>query len=193
MIRIIILGFTMVLLAASPMGPGHTEDLFGGGKWADLASDNKASWPGDVLTVVVFQSSEARNSARSNTRRRSSFDAEVGSGSFRRGGDLALGSTFEGGGDVRRSESLITQFSVQIVGVFPNGDLQIEGMQNMYVNGEESSIGIRGRVRAVDITANNTILSTQVANVQIDYDGSGYVSRSSRPGFLSTIFGFFGL
>lgn len=186
-------GVAIAILVLATSGAGYSEDLYGGSKWSDLASDNKASVPGDVLTVIVFQSSEARNSARSNTRRRSSFDAEVGSGSFRRGGDLSLGSAFEGAGDVRRSESLITQFSVQIVGVYPNGDLQVEGMQNMYVNGEESSIGIRGRVRAIDITADNTVLSTRVANVEIDYDGNGYVSRSSRPGFLSAIFGFFGL
>ena len=169
------------------------EDLYKGSKWADLASDNKAENLGDVLTVIVFQAADARNSAQSNTRSRSSFDAEVGSGGFRRGGDLSLGSAFQGAGDVRRSESLITQFSVEIIGEYPNGDLLIAGEQDMFVNGEASSIAIQGRIRAVDVTANNTVLSTQVANVEINYNGSGYVSRSSRPGFLSTIFGFFGL
>ncbi|MEO7680134.1 MAG: flagellar basal body L-ring protein FlgH, partial [Sphingomonas sp.] len=53
--------------------------------------------------------------------------------------------------------------------------------------------GVRGRVRAADIGADNRVLSSRIADAQIDYDGKGFVSRSAKPGILNRVFRFLGL
>jgi flagellar L-ring protein precursor FlgH len=63
----------------------------------------------------------------------------------------------------------------------------------MHVNGETSNIGVRGRVRPADISSDNQVVSTRVADAQIDYDGHGFVSRSSKPGVINRVFRFLGL
>jgi len=54
-------------------------------------------------------------------------------------------------------------------------------------------IGVRGRIRPYDISAENAVLSSRIADAQIDYDGKGFVSRSAKPGLLNRIFSFLGL
>ncbi|MEM9584766.1 MAG: flagellar basal body L-ring protein FlgH [Pseudomonadota bacterium] len=184
--------FIAVALSA-PLPVASAEDLFKGGTWADLASDNKARTVGDILTVIVFQSAEARNSAEAATSRRSTLDLRAAAGNFDEGAEADFAGAFSGRGEVRRSESLLTQFSVEVVGIFPNGDLEVLGEQLVLINGETSRVGVRGRIRRVDVTPENRVISTQIANAEIAYDGSGFVSRSARPGLISRLFLFLGL
>ncbi len=72
--------------------------------------------------------------------------------------------------------------------VLPNGDLEIEGAQVLKINGERTNIRIAGRVRPADITADNSVLSTRVANATIDYDGAGMVSNGAKGGVVERIF-----
>ena len=87
----------------------------------------------------------------------------------------------------------MAQVSAEVIDVYPNGDLLVEGRQQVLVNGEETIIGVRGRVRPVDISSDNIVLSGRLANAQIDYDGSGFISRSARPGIISRLFSLLGL
>jgi len=77
--------------------------------------------------------------------------------------------------------------------VLPNGDFQVAGQQTLVISGERTFIRLRGRVRRADISSGNAIVSTRLADAQIDYDGSGYVSRSGRPGPATRIFSWLGL
>ena len=189
--------FLILLSASIPLSGGiHAvadNNLYRGNSWANLVSDNKASRIGDALTVIVFQSAEARNSARSDRRRTSRVGLQASTGSSDERLDLDANGAFASTGEVRRSESLLTQFSVEVVGIYPNGDLEVAGEQFVQVNGERSAVGIRGRVRTVDISADNQVISTQIANAEISYDGTGYVSDSAKPGLISRLFLFFGL
>jgi flagellar L-ring protein precursor FlgH len=106
---------------------------------------------------------------------------------------MALDGAYAGQGEVRRSESFVTQISVAIEDVLPNGDFRIAGEQNMEINGEETTVRIRGRVRPIDISAGNQILSSRIADAEISYDGSGFVSRNARPGLIQHVFGWLGL
>jgi flagellar L-ring protein precursor FlgH len=63
----------------------------------------------------------------------------------------------------------------------------------MNVNGEETTIRVRGRVRPADISRGNQVLSTRIADAQIDYDGRGFVSRNARPGLVHRLFSLLGL
>lgn len=183
----------LAIAAAMFGGSAMADDLYRDRRFAGLAGDQKASEVGDALSVIVYQSAEARNSSRSASRRRSIFEGGFAANNANESGRVSLGGDFDGRGEVRRSESFVTQISVSVEGIAPNGDLLIAGEQLMFVNGEETVIGIRGRVRPVDISAENEVLSTRVVDAEINYDGQGFVSRTARPGLIHAIFNRLGL
>lgn len=192
---------TLYLIAAaaaiSAAAAVRAEDLYRGSNWAALSGDRKASQPGDILTVVIFQAAEATNSAQNSSRKKTdvggSFGTTIGSGSIDETASLEFGGGYTGRGEVRRSERLVTQLSLTVQEVLPNGDLVVEGQQWMRINGETTRIGVRGRVRPADINADNAVLSSRIADARISYDGRGFVSRSAKPGIINRIFSFLGL
>lgn len=190
-------GFAVILFGVLsfvvPSSTAVAKNVYDGNRWASLAADDTASSVGDILTVVVYQSTEASNSARQNSRKSNSIGGGLSIGSINEQADLDFGGNYSGGGEIVRTEKFVSQLSVIVTGLLPNGDLLIAGEQQMFVNQENTVIKIRGRVRRVDIDADNRILSSRIADAQIDYDGKGFVSRSARPGLATRIFRFLGL
>ena len=74
-----------------------------------------------------------------------------------------------------------------VMEVMKNGNLVVDGQRNIQVNNEKQTIHVKGIVRPVDITAQNTIISTNLASAEIMYQGDGQVSRQQKPGFLSRL------
>ena len=183
----------LAALALAVPSAAAAEDLYRDSPWASLSNDRRAAAVGDVLTVIIFQAAEATNSARNESSRSTSLGGGLQAGSIDERADIDFGGTYSGRGEVRRSERLVAQMSVVVREVLPNGDFVIEGEQWMRVNGERTRIGVRGRVRQADISAENAVLSSRIADAQIDFDGRGFVSRSARPGLLNRIFSFLGL
>lgn len=174
-------------------GPAGADDLFRDSQWAAMASDRSAAHIGDILTVIVYQSAEARNAAQNTSRTRRSFEGGLRSGSIDESASLSMDGSYSGQGEVRRSESFVTQISVTITDVLPNGDFLIAGEQQMRVNGERTTVRVRGRVRPADIHGGNQVLSTRVADAEISYDGRGFVSRNARPHLVHRLFSLLGL
>lgn len=169
------------------------DNLFQNNKWSGIAVDRKASQIGDVISVIVFQNSESRNSTENSSDKNTRLNGDINTSGVSQFGNITFGTGYSGRGDIRRRESLVTQISVLIDDIYRNGDYQISGRQIMRVNGEQTTIVIRGRIRPEDITNDNQILSTKIANAEIDYDGSGFVSRAAKPGILNWLFSIFGL
>lgn len=186
------LGATALVFATMP--GASADDLFASSNWNNIASDRKASAVGDILTVVIYQNAEARNAERNVTSKRSDLDASAGSSGMETDfGSLSMGSRFDGRGEIQRSDSLVAQMSVSILDVLPNGEYIIGGKQEILVNGEKTVIEVRGRIREEDIAEDNRVLSTRIADAEINYNGFGFVSRNARPGILTYIFNFLGL
>lgn len=183
---------SLALLLASA-GPAGADDLFTDPNWAAVASDRSASEVGDILTVLVYQAAEARNAAQNNSRTRRSFEGGLEAGSIDESASLSLDGAYTGQGEVRRSESFITQISVQIQEILPNGDFLVAGNQQMRINGEHTQVRIRGHVRPADIMNGNQVISTRIANAEISYDGRGFVSRNARPNLVHRLFSLLGL
>jgi flagellar L-ring protein precursor FlgH len=186
----------ILLSAAASLGAPSVaiaDNLFHNQPWAHVASDQRATQVGDIITVVVYQNAEARNGAQNTARRTSSIDGSIRGDSTNEAGELSLNGAYSGQGQVSRSESFITQISVTIESILPNGDFTIGGQQMMHVNGEDTLIRVRGRVRPTDINGDNRVLSTRIADAQINYDGRGFVSRNARPGLIHRLFGLLGL
>ena len=71
--------------------------------------------------------------------------------------------------------------------VFPNGTMLIEGERKVTINREDSTLFISGVVRSKDVTPDNTIPSTMIANAQIQLRGKGELWNNQRRGFLTKV------
>lgn len=173
--------------------PSLGEQLYQENSWSALAADRKAAAVGDSVVVVIYQSTRASSRLENNSSRNTEVGGGLQAGGIDESATLEFGGSYAGRGEAVRTEQFVAQMSAIVTGIMPNGDLVIEGTQQMLINGEETAIGVRGRVRPQDISAENAVLSSRLAEAQIDYDGKGFVSRSAKPGLLNRIFGFLGI
>ena len=184
------LPFAALLMAA---GPAQADDLYAEPSWPALASDRRATSIGDILTISIFQASEAANSAQNASRKSTDFSGSLDVPGFSKDAEISFGGGYSGRGEVRRSERFVSQMSLTVREVLPNGDFIVGGEQFLFINGERTRIGVLGRVRQADIRSDNSVVSTRIADAEIDYNGRGFVSRSAKPGFVTRIFSFLGL
>ncbi|MCJ2186996.1 flagellar basal body L-ring protein FlgH [Novosphingobium beihaiensis] len=171
----------------------QAEQLYHDERWAAMASDRRASEVGDIITIVIHERANASNRVRNKSDKSSAVGGSISGGALNETGALNFGGSYSGGGEVTRTEEFQTLISAQIMEVLPNGDFMIEGHQNMQINGEKRDIIVRGRIRQADISSDNAVLSSRIADAQINYDGRGFLSRSAKPGLLNKIFSFLGI
>ena len=182
-----------VVAAVLIPGTATADDLYRHSNWAAMGSDRKASAVGDLLTIVVFENAESSNSTKTDSKRSTRLGGSIAGGSLSERGALDIGGGYTGGGAVSRSDRLVAQITVTVRAVLPGGDLSVAGEQTMRLNGENTLIGIEGRVRREDINPDNRVLSTRIADARIIYDGKGFVARSAKPGLVARAFRFLGL
>jgi flagellar L-ring protein precursor FlgH len=160
--------------------------------------DQRAHKIGDILTIVVTIDDSAQISNSTARSRTSTNEASVGGvlGSIFGGagggvpgvdisadGKISTGSGLSDGGDgsVNRKESLETQVAAVVTQVLPNGNLVIEGRQEVRVNFEVRDLIVAGIVRPEDIHADNTIPSSKIAEARISYGGRGQITDVQQP------------
>jgi flagellar L-ring protein precursor FlgH len=180
----------LVLLLQNPGGSVYSDSAPG----LFLFRDFKARTVGDILTIQINETATATNSADTSTEKSGDvnikapafFGLEQGNSALNFANILTAASAlnFAGQGSTSRSGQLQAFVSARVVQVFPNGDLGIEGIKEVTVNRERQILRIRGIVRTRDVTPNNVILSTSIANMEVVFDGKGIVSDANKPGFL---------
>ena len=79
---------------------------------------------------------------------------------------------------------LTATMTTRVSEVLPNGDLVLEGVRELDLNGERQVVVLTGIVRAQDVRRNNQVLSTQVAQLRIQYYGRGLMKDNLKPGWL---------
>jgi len=160
--------------------------------FGDLFSDPKARRAGDVITIQIAESSSASNSADTSTDRGSSLSAGIGElfgvntstlQNLSVSGEMESG--FAGSGSTSRSGKLNAYITARVVEVMPNRNLKIVGSREIMVNNEKQIMTIYGVVRPRDISENNVVLSTFVADARIAYSGAGIVDDRQRPGWIA--------
>lgn len=180
-------------LAAVNLLAAHAESLYNENSFRPLTADNKAFRIGDVVTVQVLENSSASTHAGTATHRKNGVSADF---SLTRNPNLSAGMTvggdFDGGGRTQRASKLLAQLTVNVIGIQPNGDLQLAGEQVLYVNDEEQRVKLEGRARPQDISDANIIVSTRLADAHITYVGDGDLSERQRRGWWRSLLDWLG-
>jgi flagellar L-ring protein FlgH len=158
--------------------------------------DQRAAQVGDLVTVRVRVTDRAQfeNQTRRSRQNGESMGAESLFGFEARldrvfpeevNADALVGlnsnSSSQGAGSTRRSEQLVTNVAAVVTQRLPNGNLVIEGKQEIRVNFEVRELIVAGVVRPEDIEADNTIDSTKIAQARIAYGGRGQITDVQQP------------
>jgi len=162
--------------------------------------DQRAHQIGDLLTVTVNitdQANFANETQRSRTATEDSgITAFLGSSllgqkaaSVLPGRFLTADSTSgtDGKGTITRQETLQTNVAAIVTQVLPNGNLVVEGKQEIRVNYEKRELIVAGIVRPEDIQSDNTIDSSKIAQARIAYGGHGEISDIQQPRYGSQV------
>ena len=159
----------------------------------DLARDLRASQTNDVVTILVTETVNAAATGASTTERATSASSSITSLAGPRAATGALSNLLNASGDQKingtgtttRTTTLNATLTARVVKVLPGGLLYIEGSKDLQVNSEQQAITVRGVIRNADISTNNTVSSTQIADMEIRLNGKGIVGDAiRRPNFL---------
>jgi flagellar L-ring protein precursor FlgH len=189
------------IVAAIPALPPITHD--GNSLWQPGAKsffhDPRANHIGDVITVNVSVADTAKLQNSTSRARTNSDNANL-TNMF--GLEKVLPSSMDptslvkmgsdtsnvGTGSVNRQESINMTLAALVAQVLPNGNLVIDGHQQVRVNNEMRDMRVSGIVRREDITQDNTVNLAQIAEARISYGGQGTVSDVQQPRYGSQLF-----
>ena len=174
-----------------------TGSLYHTGCSNGLYSDTKARRVGDIITVMLMENTQASKTAKTETKKET--DASLsplvglnGAAPTINGNTLQMGiesdSNFKGDAKSNQSNSLNGQITVHVLRVLPNGNLIIRGEKWLTLNTGQEFIRLTGIVRAEDVSSDNTVESTRVANARISYSGKGSLAEAQEAGWLSQFF-----
>jgi len=190
--------YAPVDLNAMEFKPEPNGSIFQTGRSVRLFEDNKAYRIGDVLSVTLMEATNASKSAETNTEKDDEAEIGVsaifGSAGPSVNGNLVLNSEydaereFSGKGDSAQSNSLEGEIAVTVVDVLPSGNLVVRGEKIIGLNQGSEFIRISGLVRPQDVSTDNIVVSTKLANSRIFYGGGGTIAESNTKGWLSRFF-----
>lgn len=191
------------ITSASPANlaaqPGLTEargSIYQAGQgYAGLVTGTRARGLGDMVTIVLVESTSTSKSTAGDTSRNGAFSITpptAGPLSFLNPDALnpAGQGSFSGSGSAAQQSQLNGTVAVTIAAIYPNGTAEVVGEKQMSLSQGEEWVQFAGRIRLIDIDADNRLPSSQVANARIIYSGQGSVQQASRPGWLARFFNF---
>lgn len=180
--------------------PPTPEAAAGGSLWRPTLSDNylftddRARFPGDLLTVLVVESDSGSREAGTDTENTSSVEASLEQ-FFGLPQQLQLKNpdidpsqlvkaaskrTWDGQGATTRKGRLTASVTVEVKAISPSGNLWVQGDKVVSVNREDQHLVLAGWVRPQDINSRNEVESTRLGDARIAYYGRGPVARQQK-------------
>lgn len=180
---------TFQLVPASAMAQSLWSE---NGYYHSIFADRKACQVGDILTIVISESTTTSASKSSSNKKSgsTSLSAGVGIFDFLKAASASGSDSFSAKGAAADTNTVRGNVTVTVVDVQPNGNMTIEGTQSIWQNRDEHKITFRGVCRQDDVLANNTIPSTKIADATVKFDGKGPLNAKQRQGILTQVFNF---
>lgn len=155
--------------------------------FAEMASDYRAQRVNDLVTIHVVEQTLAQSTADLTAQRKlqtTSSIPSIGGEAFNPLNPLlSLNSDHQltGKGQAGTQTKLQTSLAGRIAAILPNGVMVVEAERRVHMNNETQTIVLRGMVRPGDVLADNSVLSTSLANLEVELKGKGVVSDATRP------------
>ncbi|HEX2562060.1 flagellar basal body L-ring protein FlgH [Phenylobacterium sp.] len=174
--------------------PASANSLWRSGARA-FFNDQRANRVGDILTVQIEIDDSAKTTNATSSSRTANTQAGVENffglesslgrvfpGGFDPANAINTGSTTSnaGAGSVNRAEKINLTIAAVVTAVLPNGNMMIQGTQEVRTNYDVRQLAVSGIVRPEDISSANTIRHTQIAEARISYGGRGDISRVQK-------------
>jgi flagellar L-ring protein precursor FlgH len=185
-------GYESVAPVAMVPPARNTGSLYQAGYDMVLFEDQRASRVGDIIQVLLVEQTDAAKTNKTEIDKdsKSSLSAPTLFGEIL--DDLGIGvdssSEFEGEGKSNQSNHLSGSIAVTVAEVLPNSNLVVQGEKWIQINQGGEFIRIKGIVRPSDVSSDNTVLSTHVANAKISYGGKGALNESNVTGWVVRFF-----
>ncbi len=169
----------------------------------NLYSDQVARRAGDLITILVKETTQVTENQKTQTTRENSLGASVnmipnspqlksstGTSTEGRLPAFELGSKkdFEGEGKYTARGEVRATITGRVLDVLDNGNLVIEGRRTVRVNADAKTIVVTGIIRSADIRSDNTVLSEKLHDFQVAIEGEGPMSRAQQEGWLARVF-----
>lgn len=188
----------VLFTALAPLGRADSLWNAGSQPSRSMFADRKAATKGDILTIVVAESAVAQSSQNKSSSRESSLEDAIsrfvyaGLATAQKGqlpGTSGTGkASYSGGGDVSNTQSLSARAAVQVTDVLPNGNLVVEGVRVVTFSGETQYVVLRGIVRHDDISRENSVVSTNIADARVEFHSEGSLTDAQKRGWLAKVY-----
>ena len=180
-----------------PPDPLIDGGIFRSGQGLALFEDQKARRVGDVLTVLLVESTTAQNKVNSST----SKETEVGIDGptilgrpVTAGGvpilqtEIGASSAFTGAGASSQSNRLEGSVSVRVIEMLEGGAMRVRGDKRIDLGRGSETVSVEGIVRSQDIRPDNTVTSDRIADARIAYGGRGAIADAGAMGWVTRFF-----
>ena len=178
-----------------PVAPTAQRGVSGGVFSAEsvaLTSDARAYRVGDVVTVILQETTQASKRAGTSFNKGSSVGVAplglLGKTFGKTGVDITADRSFAGDSTSTQQNALSGALTVIVQEVLPNGLLRVAGEKNMTLNQGEEFLRLKGYLRAADIDSDNQVSSLRVANARIAYSAKGVLADANSAGWLTRFF-----
>jgi len=156
-----------------------------------IVSDARVFRPGDVLTVMLQETTQA--SKKADTQYGKNSSASIGAPTLLGNvlkTDISVDAKrdFSGSGASTQQNTLQGAVTVVVQEILPNGLLHVHGEKSLYLNQGEEMLRVTGYVRAADVDTDNRVSSQRIANARIVYAGRGTLADANSAGWLTRFF-----
>jgi len=183
-----ITGIIVVVLFSFLAQNGFTQS-FNKYKNSSLYTDIKAHGIGDIVTILIIESTTGSQQSNLNTSGKSSLKADGSlTGNLTSilpliGASTSFATNLSNQAGTAQKDGLTGKLTAVVTEILPNGNLRLQGRRRLEVNGESYLLDVKGLVRPKDIASNNIVFSYNLANVEIAYKKDGLLR--SRPGMIA--------
>lgn len=158
----------------------------------------------DLVTIIVSENHKASSEAKLDTKKDTSLKAKLSKfpdlaafleASLQQGAsspiveaDVSSGSSFKGDGKYETKEGLTDKITATIIDVKPNGTLILEARRTISKDEQTQTLVLSGVCRREDVTDNNSVLSSQLAELTVGVETTGQVKEAAKKGILTRVF-----